>query len=143
LCRYLDSDNSPVRGPFLGLVGTGWVKHRADQVNGAQILPDVHKLYAGIQDLTFDEIIGFFGALDSWSVTKRRPPKQQEKQEARLERFDHTDAEQHLGLQFLLSGILSVYYDETRHGRKRPAFTAFESGRAYNEQVRVPFSQLR
>ena len=65
LCRYLNDDNSPVRGPFLGLVGMGWTPSKASQANGALILPEVTNLYADIKDVTFDEIIGFFGV---WTV---------------------------------------------------------------------------
>jgi hypothetical protein len=31
----------------------------------------------------------------------------------------------HQGFQYILSGILSVYYDKTRGGVKRPGYTAF------------------
>ena len=43
--------------------------------------------------------------------------------------FIHKTNEEHFGLQFLLTGILSVYYDPTRNVRERPGFTAFPSGR--------------
>jgi hypothetical protein len=143
LCRCINGDGLVIRGPFLGLVGMGWIPDRNDQADGACMLPDVRDTYASVDELTFDEIIGFFGVLDGWSVTKRRPPKVGQPMEARLERFVHGKADHHLGLQFLLSGILSVYYDDTRMGRSRPAFTAFESGRSFEEQALVSFHRLR
>ena len=35
----------------------------------------------------------------------------------------------------MLTGILSVYYDESRNNISRPGFTAFPSGRAYNRKL--------
>ena len=40
-----------------------------------------------------------------------------------------------MGFQFLLTGILSVYYDKTRNYISRPGFTAFPSHRACDKKL--------
>ena len=40
-----------------------------------------------------------------------------------------------MGFQFLLTGILSVYYDNTRNYISRPGFTAFPSHRACDKKL--------
>lgn len=40
-----------------------------------------------------------------------------------------------MGFQFLLTGILSVYYEKTRNYISRPGFTAFPSHRACDKKL--------
>lgn len=80
----------------------------------------------------FDDLIGYIGALSKWSIFKKRP-KTGIKAEYIF--FDHTDEEQHIGFQFILTGLLSVYYDETRNFISRPGFTAFPSRRNCNKKL--------
>ena len=75
----------------------------------------------------FDDLIGYIGSLDEWSIFKRRPNNILI--EADYIYFNHSDYESHLGLQYLLTGILSVFYDSSRSKVNRPGFTAFPSGR--------------
>lgn len=89
--------------------------------------------YSGKTGITFDNLIGFIGSLNEWSIFKRRPDKKL--QQAEYVGFKHRDGESHLGLQFLLTGILSVYYDETRRNLRRPGFTAFPSKRPHDKDL--------
>ena len=77
-------------------------------------------------------MIGYIGALSKWSIFKKRP-KTGIKAEYIF--FDYTDEEQHIGFQFILTGLLSVYYDETRNFISRPGFTAFPSRRNCNKKL--------
>ena len=144
LCRTFCSDDRDdrVRGPYLALVG---VKSNIDKVRTdtlAWIFSRMRAAYSHKSDVTFDQLAGFVGALDEWSIFKRRP--EQTLTAAQYVGFRHKPGESHLGLQFLLTGILSVYYDETRKNLRRPGFTAFPSGRAHdNELGSIPYSDLR
>jgi hypothetical protein len=135
LCQTLrsDSKSDKVRGPFLALVS---VKSKIDKVktdNLEWIFNKVKDAYSTMADVTFDQLIGYIGALDEWSIFKRRPSDPLKV--AKYVVFNHQPQESHLGLQFLLTGILSVYYDETRRALRRPGFTAFPSGRAHDRDL--------
>ena len=51
--------------------------------------------------------------------------------------MNHKKNEEYLGLQFLLTGILSVYYDPSRNQTERPGFTAFPSNRRQDKDLGV------
>lgn len=75
-------------------------------------------------------MVGYIGSLSEWSIFKRRP--EEKGKHATYVYMKHHDDEAHLGLQFLLTGILNVYYDESRNSKERPGFTAFPSGRSHD-----------
>jgi hypothetical protein len=109
LCQTLRSNDrdDKVRGPFLALVS---VKSKIDKKSTEKldwIFQKVQDAYASKADVTFDQLIGYIGALDEWSIFKRRPNSQLKA--AEYVGFNHQPNESHLGLQFLLTGILSVY----------------------------------
>lgn len=133
LCRtqFSSSVSDKVRGPYLALIGIGSkiTKKRPPTLNW--IFKKFSEVYAKYEsDMKFDNAIGFIGALNEWSIFKRRPNK--DGKEAEYIGFNHVAGESHLGLQFILTGILSTYYDETRRNIYRPGFTAFPSGRAHD-----------
>jgi len=144
LCQTLRSNDidDKVRGPFLALVS---VKSKIDKKrtdNLVWIFQKVQEAYAFKADVTFDQLIGYIGALDEWSIFKRRPNNQSKA--AEYVGFNHQPNESHLGLQFLLTGILSVYYDDSRRTVRRPGFTAFPSGRPHDKNLgEISFTKLR
>ena len=144
LCATLYSNDpqDKVRGPYLALVG---VKSNIDKARTdtlAWIFSKMQSAYSQKKEVTFDKLVGFIGALDEWSIFKRRPAKIPTL--ARYVGFRHEPEESHLGLQFLLTGILSVYYDETRKNLRRPGFTAFPSGRSHDGDLgSIPCSGMR
>lgn len=87
--------------------------------------------YDSSQD-TFDETINLITNIEGWSIFKRRP---NEHTKVEYIYFDYREGEEHYGLQFLLMGILSVYYDSTINSRGRPGFTAFPSGRKHDVEL--------
>lgn len=89
----------------------------------------IKEAYDNTED-TFDETIGLVTSLEDWSIFKKRPDK--DNSNAEYIYFTHKENETHLGFQFLLTGILSVYYDPTRNVRERPGFTGFPSGRKHD-----------
>ncbi|MFG1260553.1 DUF6602 domain-containing protein [Xanthobacter flavus] len=143
ICRCDQSDaERRRRGPFLALVGAGSQLADTKVVKEDQILKRLRELYA--PPVAFDDMIGFVGDLSGWHVFKSRPPRKltDNKRHARYLYLDSDADHLHQGFQFILSGILSVYYDESRRNVKRPGFTAFPArpARALGE---IPFQSLR
>lgn len=130
------------RGPFLALVGAG--TQLADSVvsKERQIFKKLVEIYD--PSITFDEMIGFIGDLSGWYVFKKRPPEKitDKNKKATYLYIQLTENQLHHGFQFLLSGILSVYYDETRRNVRRPGYTAFPKIPAANLGD-IPFDALR
>jgi hypothetical protein len=144
LCQTIRSNDraDKVRGPYLSLLGVGSNIEKKRTETLTWIFEKMQAANANLGDLTFDHLIGFVGALDEWSIFKRRPKPNANK--AEYIGFKHKAGESHLGLQFLLTGILSVYYDPTRRNVRRPGFTAFPSGRPHDRALgSVPFAVLR
>lgn len=145
LCRtqFSSKVSDKVRGPYLALVGIGSkiVKQRPTTLKW--IFKKLSQVYANYSpDIKFDNTLGFIGSLNEWSIFKRRPNK--DGKQAEYIGFTHVAGESHLGLQFILTGILSTYYDETRRNIYRPGFTAFPSGRAHDIELGViPCRALR
>ena len=137
LCETLASNDQSdkVRGPYLALIS---VKSKIEKVRTDPldwIFDKVSEAYANKSNVTFDKLVGFIGALDEWSIFKRRPDKKLT--QAEYVGFKHQNGESHLGLQFLLTGILSVFYDETRRNLRRPGYTAFPSARPHDKKLGV------
>ena len=136
LCRCLTQDCIGRRGPFLSLISMGIAPDWSPK-------PDEDTLWNEIKDgieqnppPKFDDLIGYIGILGTSSVFKARP-KNRTSKKARFvwHEHDNQNNEIHLGLQFMLTGILSVYYDKTRHSIRRPGFTGFESGRPHEKAL--------
>ena len=130
------------RGPFLALVGAGAQLADSDVAKEEQIFKKLIHLYT--PPITFDGMVGFIGDLSGWHVFKARPPEKitEKNKKARYCYLDLAENELHHGFQFLLSGILSVYYDETRRNVRRPGYTAFPKTPAIN-LGEIPFEALR
>ncbi len=127
LCRTYDKNGEFLRGPFLALVSAKSKIDKKKTENHDWIFKQLQATYDTTPKPCFDDLVGYIGSLDEWSIFKRRPDKETGK--ADYIYFNHSDYESHLGLQYLLTGILSVFYDSTRSNINRPGFTAFPSGR--------------
>lgn len=146
LCQTISSNNKKdkIRGPFLALVSMRSKIENKTKDNYTWIFDKMKEAYNQDTKPSFDDIVGFIGALDKWSIFKARPKPQNDPKNASFMTFIHKDDEEHLGLQFILSGIFSVFYDETRRDIRRPGFTAFESGRNVNKFLgTIDCSKLR
>ena len=99
-------------------------------------------LYDNDDDLSFDDMVGYIGSFLHWGIFKVRPPKTKPNN-ARYVMFKHdVETEKHLGIQFLLTGILSVYYDSSRTNVVRPGFTSFPSNRHHDRNLGVIISKI-
>ncbi|HEX4019528.1 MAG TPA: DUF6602 domain-containing protein [Acidobacteriaceae bacterium] len=128
-----DRGRAMVRGPYLALIA---VHSNVDKPSMGVLewaFSQVEKAYGGLSKPTFDEVIGYIGVLDKWSLFKRRPEGSGDK--AGFVGFEHKHDESHLGFQFLLTGILSVFCDVTRRNLRRPGITAFPPNRAHDKDM--------
>lgn len=144
LCETVYSNNpkNKVRGPYLAVVSVKSKIKKPKTDTLEWIFDQATSAYSEQSDVTFDKLVGFIGALDEWSIFKRRPAKKLK--EAEYVGFKHQSGESHLGLQFLLTGVLSVFYDESRRNLRRPGYTAFSSVCAYDKKLgSIPCTRLR
>lgn len=144
LCRCLDRSRQKVRGPYLALVGMTSAIDKKTSSAPRWIFQTLASLYEKERSIpTFDELVGYIGALDQFSVFKARPPEQAEPTMGRYVSIAHTDGA-HWALQFILTGILSVFFDTTRSVRRRPGFSSFPSGRPHEETLgEIPVGGFR
>ena len=137
LCRTIMSNDSSdkVRGPYLAMicVNSNIKKSKIDTLEW--IFNKMKEAYEGGEKPKFDDLVGYVGSLNEWSIFKRRPSPKKKPKDAEYVKLIHKAGESHLGLQFLLTGILSVFYDPTRRNIRRPGFTAFPSGRNHDKSL--------
>ncbi len=138
LCR-----SSRIRAPFFALVSMDNNIEKKDHDTFDWIFAKMKSLYESDSDeLSFDDMVGYIGAFKYWGIFKARPNPNCPT-EARYVMFKHEEKKEfHLGLQFLLTGILSVYYDNSRSTIARPGFTSFESGRTHDRELGVIKSKI-
>ncbi|MCO6185561.1 DUF6602 domain-containing protein [Rhizobium sp. L1K21] len=142
-CRCDDSNvEARRRGPFLALVATDSDLADKREKKEKKLFEKLKILYGS--NSVFDDMVGFIGDLSAWHVFKTRPPLNLTPKNsfAKYMYVELNDSELHQGFQFILSGILSVYYDKTRGGVKRPGYTAFAPKPA-TEIGKIYFSSLR
>ena len=132
LCACYDSDGKRVRRPYLGLISMSSLIDKKDPPTPDWIFKKLKELYG--DNSGFEDLVGYIGSFKEWSIFKRRPSGSVT-DKAEFVLLEHDKEENHMALQFLLTGILSVYYDPTRSTTTRPGFTAFESGRAHNRSL--------
>jgi hypothetical protein len=140
LCRCLDQENKPLRGPFLALFGATSSLEKKKTAFENVVFSALSKEHR--PSTYFDEALGLIAVLDRGSVFKRRPTKAIDVAEYIW--FKHAEGEEHLALQLLLTGILSAFYDVGRTTRRRPGYTGFEPGRTHDATLgQLPVAGLR
>ena len=107
------------RRPYLAIVSMS-----SEITDTAAIFKKMQETYNKDEEKpNFDELVGLVSSFNQWSIFKGKPNS--DKSEASYTSFTHNNNGGHLGLQFLLTGIFSVFYDESRRNIGRPGFTAF------------------
>jgi hypothetical protein len=135
LCR-IKNTQVELRGPYLAFVGMNCAFSKKRIGTCEWIFNKVKEVYpaSNKDNIKFDDLIGYIGALNEWSIFKRKP-NDDKAVEAKYILMKHKKTELHLGFQFILTGLLSVYYDETRNKNRRPGFTAFPSNRRHDKEL--------
>lgn len=139
LCHCRNDNNEFIRGSFLALVSMknaiNNIKTSATQL----IFNQIKKCYSTKSDLNFNDAVGLVTSLTEYSVFKKRPKN---KLLAQYVSFHHEKDEEYLGLEFVLTGLLSVYYDKSRNYLSRPGLTSFQSGRTAMKLGEIPVSSI-
>lgn len=139
LCRCLDINGEPLRGPFLALVSIKCPDIKNENLSN-WIFQQIKSVYDETDPPCFDDVVGYIGLFEQGSIFKARPRGNK----AKFVWHSHCDGNTHLGLQFILTGLLSVFYDTTRCKIRRPGFTGFESGRPHESTLgEISVSGLR
>lgn len=138
--KGIDGKNN--RGPYLALVSASTEISKKKTNTLEWVFKQIESHAQDVKPKSFDQMVGYIGVLDRWSIFKRRPTKNFD-DHAHYIGFEHNDGEEHLALQFLLTGILSVYYDESRSLFKRPGFTAFPNRNHDKSLGKISVDQLR
>lgn len=127
LCHCKDDNNEFIRPPFLSLISMRSTISKNTICKTKRVFDIINYFYSQKLDLDFSDTIGLVSSLTEFSVFKKRPDNK--KLFAQYIGFNHLEGEEYLGLEFILTGLLSVYYDKSRNFMSRPGFTSFESGR--------------
>ena len=136
LCKCINNNREVVRGPYLAIVAMDSAYKTGKGKIGEKIFSKISAFYKSQEfagNLCFNDTVGLITALTSFSIFKRRPKRKSLK--ADYIEIVHNQNEEYMSLQFILTGLLSVYYDPTRNFNSRPGFTCFESGRNINKTL--------
>lgn len=140
LCDCYSSRDNQVksRKPYLGLIAikSEIKKSLTDEIEWVfKKISEFYKEPEISKNLDFNSCIGLIGTFQDWCIFKKRPLPKEEPKEASYVGLYKKDEENHMLLQFILTGILSVFYDETRRNLRRPGYTAFESNRVHDKNL--------
>ena len=143
LCSLLER-----KGPFLALVGMDDDLGKESEECAKKIVKIIRNVFtqnteeqACYEPVSYEELPGFIGNLSKWTIHRRHgyEPETEKKSDnkkcresAEYQMYIHKEEESHLGLQFLLKGILDVYYSDGRNHGKQPGFFSFPSGRSFD-----------
>lgn len=131
-----------LRSPYLALVSMDNNISKKNPDTFDWIFNKAKSLYESDDDLSFDDMVGYMGAFKHWSIFKARPFKGNPTQAKYVMLKHDKEHENHFGLQFLMTGILSVYYDKSRSTVSRPGFTSFPSQRPHNRELGIIESKI-
>ena len=122
-------------GPFLALVGMKDKLGKKYTTRANIIEREINSTF-GQKPVCYEALPCFIGNLSEWTIHKCHKPgkglrDKRNNERAEYQMYIHRDNEEHLGLQFLLKGILDVYYSVERNHGKQPGFFSFPEGKQY------------
>ncbi len=124
------------KGPFLALVGMKDELGKKYKTRAQNIEKEISNAF-GKKTVCYEALPYFIGNLSEWTIHKCHKPGEGQRDKRSNERAEyqmyvHQNNEEHLGLQFLLKGILDVYYSAERNHGKQPGFFSFPEGKQYD-----------
>lgn len=124
------------RGPFLALVGIKDELGEKHITRANRLVREIINAFAQ-KPVCYEALPCFIGNLSEWTIHKCHKPGEGQRDKRKNERAEyqmyiHRDNEEHLGLQFLLKGILDVYYSAERNHGEQPGFFSFPEGKQYD-----------
>lgn len=129
------------RGPFLALVGMKDKLGQKYTTRANMIERKINNAFVQ-KPVCYEALPCFIGNLSEWTIHKCHKPKKEQRDKrnnelAEYQMYIHRDKEEHLGLQFLLKGILDVYYSVEKNHGKQPGFFSFPEGKQYDWRSKV------
>lgn len=142
LCRSdAQTEEDRIRGPFLALLGPSSTIDKKTTTKQKWIIEQMAQTYSA--DVKFDDLIGLICNFSEWTIFKSRPTPDKATGLISSAKYMYksTTNDSHFGFQFLISGILSVYYD--RNKGARPGYTAFSKSNTTKLAGNIVCSGLR
>lgn len=124
------------KGPFLALVGMDDELGKTYTTCARLIERKINNIFSQ-KPVCYEALPCFVGNLSKWTMHKCHKPgigsrDKRSNERAQYQMYIHQDKEEHLGLQFLLKGILDVYYSSGRNHGEQPGFFSFPKGKKYD-----------
>ncbi|MCM1156519.1 MAG: hypothetical protein NC314_06305 [Roseburia sp.] len=124
------------KGPFLALVGMDDELGKKYKTRAGVIERNISNIFTQ-KPVCYEELPCFIGNLSEWTIHKCHKlgigaRDRRDNERAEYQMYIHQNDEEHLGLQFLLKGILDVYYSTGRNHGKQPGFFSFPEGKQYD-----------
>lgn len=124
------------KGPFLALVGMKDELGKKYTTRAGLIERKINDAFVQ-KPVCYEALPCFIGNLSEWTIHKchklgKGARDKRNNERAEYQMYIHRDKEEHLGLQFLLNGILDVYYSGERNHGKQPGFFSFPKGKQYD-----------
>lgn len=124
------------KGPFLALVGMDDKLGKKYTTCAKRIEREINNIFAK-KPVCYEALPCFVGNLSKWTIHKCHKPgigprDNRSNERAEYQMYIHRDKEEHLGLQFLLKGILDVYYSTERNCGVQPGFFSFPEEKKYD-----------
>ncbi len=117
------------KGPFLALVGITSENSIHQEKGAGKVFSILEECTQMKKPVCYQEMPGFIGSLDKWTIHKVH---KKSKHLAEYQLYMHKEDEKHLGLQYLLKGILDIYYSTDRNHGKQPGYISFTKSRGYD-----------
>ncbi len=124
------------KGPFLALVGMEDELGKKYTTRANKIESNISGVFCE-KPICYEALPCFVGNLSEWTIHKCHKSRagsgdEKSAEKAEYQMYIHRDKEEHLGLQFLLKGILDVYYSAERNHGTQPGFFSFPKGKQYD-----------
>ncbi len=127
------------KGPFLALVSMQGEPNVSEEKYFQKVHQEIEAVVKYLKHpVCYDSIVSFVGILEQWTIHKIN---RSECKEMEFQSYIHDKDEEHLGIQFLLAGILDAYYGI--NGGKKPGYISYSAGKQYTgEALRISYDKL-
>lgn len=127
------------KGPFLALVSMCGEPGVSAEQYSEKVFQEIEYAAEELKaPVCYESMPGFVGCLEAWTIHRTNRPGNKT---AEFQMYLHERDEEHLGLQFLIDGILNVYY--AVNGGKKPGYISYPGGKQYSgKALRIHYSKI-
>ncbi len=127
------------KGPFLALVSMCSEPGVSAKQYERKIFQEIKNVIGDLKaPICYESMAGFIGCLKEWTIHKINHSRNKE---AEFQMYLHEKDEEHLGIQFLIDGILNVYY--AVNGGRKPGYISYPKGKQYSgEALRIHYDKI-